>query len=229
MYDSKDLCGEKSHCFLRLVILQTISSVCDNIDLFFHDAKLLRAFRTCSLGMQRAPDVSFVLILYYLGYYDCNIKKQLINCVENQQFKGENFKIFHGVWESLLRSLVDNKNMYIKEIYNSSNVITAQNFKDLALSLLDKYHHLSKKCSFKEDCVNLLKQMHDGQKEYLCQVIHYKDSDSGFGVMIPSLGSLIRSNTIHMTLIGFCKAELDIDNYWKDIVDNYEKCQKSVN
>ena len=174
------------------------------------------------------------MLLLNLGYYDDDLKQQFINSirgVQNSQFAGENFENFHSVWETLFRSLYDQKSMYLKDIYKSSKIITSPNFKDVELAVHKKYHIVSR-ILFRDDCDNLLKDILNGDENLLGEVIHYGLNNPGFDILIPSLCSR-KTKTIHLTLIevrysnpGNKSTRVD---YLKIIMDKYKNCQESVN
>ena len=221
---------------LRPVILQSKlmigQKLIPNVDLDFQTAISIGIYyNVFETGI---PRMAPILLLLNLGYYDDDLKQQFINSirgVQNSQFAGENFENFHSVWETLFRSLYDQKSMYLKDIYKSSKIITSPNFKDVELAVHKKYHIVSR-ILFRDDCDNLLKDILNGDENLLGEVINYGLNNPGFDILIPSLCSR-KTKTIHLTLIevrysnpGNKSTRVD---YLKIIMDKYKKCQESVN
>ena len=145
MYTERKEYSIGSEHFLRPVILQSklylyqkLNAKCN---LYFEDAVSNGIyFNPFAAGI---PRMAPILLLFYLEKFDSNLEHQLIDCIlgiENRQFGGENFEIFHGVWEALFRSLYNKQYINMKESYKSSKVITSPKFQDTGLDVQDKYH-----------------------------------------------------------------------------------------
>lgn len=180
------------------------------------------------------PKMAPILYILYLASYDSTLQTQLINCicgVQNQdQFAGKNFEVFHGVWESLFRGLYNTEYMNLKDIYNSSKIITAQSFRDVELIVQEKYKLVHQKGPFEVD-VKTHSDIINCTKDVLRSVIHYGGNNPGFDILVPSL-CFKKPNTIHMSFIearySATTSEKPVD-YWKEIHKKYMHCQKAVN